>query len=47
MFIVRYILLKEKNMLLTMEEYCKENYELFPSPERIDKVSPDNFPILK
>ena len=35
---VRYVLLKEKNMLLTMEHNCKENYELFPSPERLDKV---------
>ncbi|XP_065199705.1 large ribosomal subunit protein uL29m [Planococcus citri] len=33
-----YILLKEKNMLLTMEHHCKENYTLFPNPERIDKV---------
>lgn len=33
-----YVLLKEKNMLLTMEHFCKENYVLFPSPERIDKV---------
>lgn len=33
-----YILLKEYNMLLTMEHECKERFELFPSPERIDKV---------
>ncbi|KAK7579811.1 hypothetical protein V9T40_000440 [Parthenolecanium corni] len=33
-----YVLYKEKNMLLTMEEFCQENYILFPSPERIDKV---------
>lgn len=25
-------------MLLTMEEFCKQNFLLFPSPERIDKV---------
>lgn len=25
-------------MLLTMEHACNEAYELFPSPERIDKV---------
>uniref|UniRef100_G3MKH2 Large ribosomal subunit protein uL29m n=1 Tax=Amblyomma maculatum TaxID=34609 RepID=G3MKH2_AMBMU len=33
-----YILLKEKNMLLTMEEAAKKEVELFPNPERIDKV---------
>ncbi|XP_050029104.2 large ribosomal subunit protein uL29m [Dermacentor andersoni] len=33
-----YILLKEKNMLLTMEEAAKREVELFPNPERIDKV---------
>ncbi|KAG0695883.1 39S ribosomal protein L47, mitochondrial [Chionoecetes opilio] len=33
-----YVLLKEKNMLLTMEHACEEDYQLFPSPERIDKV---------
>ncbi|KAF7994837.1 hypothetical protein HCN44_004309 [Aphidius gifuensis] len=33
-----YILLKEKNMLLTMEHACKEAFEYFPSPERLDKV---------
>lgn len=25
-------------MLLTMEEECKSQFELFPNPERIDKV---------
>jgi large subunit ribosomal protein L47 len=40
MFIfVRFVLLKERNMLLTMEHESKEQTELFPSPERIDKVS--------
>lgn len=33
-----YILHKERNMLLTMEEVYKENFLLFPSPERIAKV---------
>lgn len=33
-----YILLKERNMLLTMEEAAKVEVELFPNPERIDKV---------
>lgn len=33
-----YVLLKEKNMLLTMEHECKDKMELFPSAERIDKV---------
>ncbi|PNF21501.1 hypothetical protein B7P43_G13515 [Cryptotermes secundus] len=33
-----FVLLKEKNMLLTMEHECKEQVELFPNPERIDKV---------
>lgn len=34
----RYVLLKERNRLLTMEEEYRHQYELFPSPERIDKV---------
>ncbi|XP_058801495.1 large ribosomal subunit protein uL29m [Phymastichus coffea] len=33
-----YVLLKERNMLMTMEHAYNEAYELFPSPERIDKV---------
>ncbi|XP_015926717.2 large ribosomal subunit protein uL29m isoform X2 [Parasteatoda tepidariorum] len=33
-----FVLYKEKNMLLTMEHAAKEEVELFPSPERIDKV---------
>ncbi|XP_033338431.2 mitochondrial ribosomal protein L47 [Megalopta genalis] len=33
-----YVLLKERNMLLTMEEVYKKKYEYFPNPERIDKV---------
>lgn len=33
-----YVLLKEKNMLLTMEHACRENILVFPNPERIDKV---------
>lgn len=33
-----FVLLKERNMLLTMEHECKEQAELFPNPERIDKV---------
>lgn len=33
-----YILLKERNMLLTMEHEYEEKFELFPSPERLDKV---------
>uniref|UniRef100_D3TPB4 Large ribosomal subunit protein uL29m n=1 Tax=Glossina morsitans morsitans TaxID=37546 RepID=D3TPB4_GLOMM len=33
-----YILLKERNMLLTMEHECNDQMELFPSPERLDKV---------
>ncbi|XP_067647666.1 large ribosomal subunit protein uL29m [Eurosta solidaginis] len=33
-----YLLLKERNMLLTMEHECNDKMELFPSPERIDKV---------
>lgn len=34
-----YVLLKEKNMLLTMEHESKEEMRLFPNPERIDKVN--------
>ncbi|XP_063821021.1 large ribosomal subunit protein uL29m [Ostrinia nubilalis] len=33
-----YVLLKERNMLYTMEHECKEQVKLFPNPERIDKV---------
>ncbi|GAB0097959.1 Ribosomal protein L47, mitochondrial [Sergentomyia squamirostris] len=33
-----YVLLKERNMLKTMEHECNEQMELFPSPERVDKV---------
>ncbi|KAJ8980204.1 hypothetical protein NQ317_002217 [Molorchus minor] len=33
-----YVLLKERNMLLTMEQEAKDQTRLFPSPERIDKV---------
>ncbi|XP_050428636.1 39S ribosomal protein L47, mitochondrial [Adelges cooleyi] len=33
-----FILLKERNMLLTMEHECKSQFELFPNPERINKV---------
>lgn len=33
-----YVLLKERNMLYTMEHECKEKVKLFPNPERIDKV---------
>lgn len=34
-----FVLLKERNMLLTMEHECDTEYELFPSPERLDKVN--------
>lgn len=33
-----YVLLKEKNMLMTMEHEANEKFELFPNPERYDKV---------
>ncbi|CAK1553807.1 unnamed protein product [Leptosia nina] len=33
-----YVLLKERNMLYTMEHECNVNVRLFPNPERIDKV---------
>ncbi|KAJ6634743.1 39S ribosomal protein L47, mitochondrial, partial [Pseudolycoriella hygida] len=33
-----FILLKERNMLLTMEHESNKEVRLFPSPERIDKV---------
>ena len=35
----RYILLKERNMLLTMEHAYNEAVEQMPNEERIDKVS--------
>ena len=33
-----YILLKERNMLLTMQEEFKREFAAMPNPERIDKV---------
>ncbi|XP_065355096.1 large ribosomal subunit protein uL29m [Calliphora vicina] len=33
-----FVLLKERNMLLTMEHECNDQMELFPSPDRLDKV---------
>lgn len=33
-----YVLLKERNMLYTMQEAAKNEKEVMPSPERIDKV---------
>lgn len=33
-----FVLLKERNMLKTMEHECNDKMELFPSPERLDKV---------
>ena len=33
-----YILLKERNMLLTMEEAYKENFAAMPNVERKEKV---------
>lgn len=33
-----YVLLKERNMLMTMETECKRQNRLFPSAERVDKV---------
>lgn len=43
-----FVLMLEKNMLLTMEHECKEKVELFPSPERLDKVqmSMDNLELV-
>lgn len=38
MFKFRYVLLKERNMLMTMEEVCKDESKIFPNPERLDKV---------
>lgn len=33
-----YVLLKERNMVMTMEEEYKRQCELFPNPERLEKV---------
>ncbi|XP_059468409.1 large ribosomal subunit protein uL29m [Neocloeon triangulifer] len=33
-----FVLLKERNMLLSMERECKKEYRVFANPERIDKV---------
>ena len=37
-FVFRFVLLKERNMLLTMEEAYKQETEIMPNQERIDKV---------
>ena len=37
-YIFRYVLLKEKNMLLTMEHAYKIRQKSFPNPERLDRV---------
>jgi len=42
-----YVLLKERNRLLTMEEEYRYQHELFPSPERIDKVEESMRNIMK
>ena len=42
----RYVLLKERNMVMTMEEEYKRNCELFPNSERLEKVR-KNFTLLK
>lgn len=34
-----YVLLKERNMLMTMEHESEIEHELFPNPERLDKVN--------
>jgi large subunit ribosomal protein L47 len=34
----RFVLLKERNMLMTMEKACKQECEIFPNPERLDKI---------
>jgi len=33
-----YVLLKERNMLLTMQHACKSRLRFFPNPERLDRV---------
>ena len=38
-YIYRFVLLKERNMLLTMEHAYKEAVLPMPNEERIDKVS--------
>ena len=38
LFYLRFVLLKERNMLLTMAEAYKEASEHMPNDERIDKV---------
>ena len=40
----RYVLLKERNMIMTMEEEYKRQGELFPNPERLEKVQCFNSP---
>ena len=43
----RFILLKERNMLLTMEEAYKQANENMPNPERLDKVATKSFGFLR
>lgn len=35
----RYVLLKERNMLLTMQEACVQKACRMPNPDRIEKVA--------
>lgn len=43
----RYVLLKERNMLLSMEYNCAKACQLFASPERVDKVNESMERIVK
>lgn len=42
-----FVLLKERNMLLTMEHEYEAEHELFPSPERLDKVNAHTYEFRK
>lgn len=44
----RFVLLKERNMLMTLEAAAKDQFQIFPSPERLNKVqdSMDNLELV-
>lgn len=46
LFVCRYVLLKERNMLLTLEHEANKFRYVMPAPDRMRKVSEDVIPYL-